>query len=68
MGNGKRVCLSLVGLDSNAFVLMAAFRKQARKEGWTDEEIKAVLTEAQSGDYDNLLRVLLERCSDPEDE
>ncbi len=40
---GKKVTLELVGLDSNAFALMGAFRKQARKEGWKSEEIEKVL-------------------------
>ena len=54
----KKITLELVGLDGNAFSLLGAFNKQARKENWTDKEIDEVLKEAQSGDYDNLLRVL----------
>lgn len=56
----KRVSLNLVGLDGNAFALMGAFQKQARREGWTQEEIDQVLTECKSGDYDHLLRTLIE--------
>lgn len=64
----KKIKLQLVGLDGNAFVLMGAFSRQAKKEGWTREEINAVLDDAKSGDYDNLLRVLMEHCEDPDDE
>ncbi len=58
----KKVNLELVGLDGNAFSLMGAFRKQARKEKWTPEEIKGVLDECQSGDYNHLLQTLMAHC------
>ena len=64
----KKVTLELVGLDGNAILLMGAFARQARLEGWTREEINAVLDDAKSGDYDNLLRVLMEHCESPADE
>ena len=37
----KKVKLELVGLDGNAFFLMGAFQRQARREKWTQEEIDA---------------------------
>lgn len=58
----KTVKLNLVGIDGNAFAIMGVFQKQARKEGWTPEEIKVVLDEAQSGDYDNLLCTIMDHC------
>lgn len=58
----KQVKLNLVGLNGNAFALMGAFQKQARKEGWTEPEIKAVLDECKSGDYTHLLCTLMEHC------
>ena len=58
----KKVNLNLVGLNGNAFSLMGAFQKQARKEGWSRDEIQEVLTECQSGDYNHLLSVLMDRC------
>ncbi len=58
----KKVKLNLVGLDGNAFSLMGAFSKQAKKEGWTKQEINEVIEEAMSGDYNNLLRTLDEHC------
>lgn len=56
----KQVKLKLVGLNGNAFVLMGAFQKQARKEGWTQAEIDVVLDDCKSGDYDHLLCVLMD--------
>jgi hypothetical protein len=60
----KKVTLRLVGLDGNAFNFMGAFQHQALKEGWGKEEIKAVLDECQSGDYDHLLATLAKYCND----
>jgi hypothetical protein len=58
----KKVKLELVGLNGNAYVLLGAFQRAARKQGWSPDEIKKVMTEATSGDYDNLLRVLVSYC------
>ena len=60
MPKRKKVKMDLVGLDGNAFSLMGAFQKNARKQGWTQAEIKKVLDKAMSGDYNKLLRVLME--------
>lgn len=59
----KTVNLSLVGLDGNAFSIMGAFSRQAKKEGWSKEEIDLVLKEARSGDYYNLLSTISKHCS-----
>jgi len=64
----KKITLNLAGLDSNAFYLLGAFSKQAKREGWTPDEIKAVTDEAKRGDYNHLLRVLMEHCEDAEDD
>jgi hypothetical protein len=56
----KKVKLKLVGLDGNAFSLMGHFQSQARKEGWTKEEINEVLDECMTGDYNHLLATLAE--------
>lgn len=61
----KQVKLQLVGLDGNAFALMGAFSQRARREGWTKDEIDAVLKECQSSDYNHLLATLADHCKDP---
>ena len=58
----KKVNLTLVGLDGNAFSLMGAFKSQAENEGWSKDEIDAVLNEAMSGDYDHLVATLSDVC------
>jgi hypothetical protein len=54
----------LVGSDGNAFALMGRFSAQARKDGWTKEEIDAVMKEAMSGDYNNLVYTLTQYTID----
>lgn len=61
----KKIKLKLVGLDGNAFSLMGAFRQQAKKENWSDEEIKSLLDEAMKGDYDHLVSTLADHCKNP---
>lgn len=63
----KKVHLNLVGLDGNAFSLMGTFSRQARREGWSKEEIDSILTDCKSGDYNHLLCVLMDHCEMAED-
>ncbi len=62
----KKVSLKLVGLDGNAFSLMGAFSRQAKREDWSKEEIDCVIAECTSGDYSNLLNALGDVCEDPQ--
>lgn len=55
----KKVDMTLVGVDGNAFSIMGVFSKNARKEGWTKDEIEKVLNEAMDGDYNHLLRTIM---------
>lgn len=60
----KKVKMKLVGLDGNAFSLMGAFKQNARRQGWKKEEIDVVIKKCMSGDYNNLLRVLIEHTEE----
>jgi hypothetical protein len=62
----KKVKLGLKGIDGNAFVILGAFRRQAAREGWTEEEINSV-TEAAKGthSYEGLLATIMEHCVNP---
>ena len=60
----KKLNMTLVGLDGNAFALMGEFQRQAKKEGWTKDEIKEVLDEAMSEEYDHLVTTLAEWTQD----
>lgn len=58
----KKVKLKLKGLDSNAFSIMGAFSKAARKAQWTEEETNKVLDEAMASDYNHLLATIAAHC------
>ena len=61
-----KVKMQLAGLDGNAFALMGAFTRNARRQGWTRDEIDTVLKECRSGDYDHLLCTLMDNIDDDE--
>lgn len=54
------VNVNLVGLDGNAYAIMARVRGALRRAGVSSEEIKDYEAQAKSGDYDNLLAVTME--------
>lgn len=51
---------SLVGVDGNAFYVMAYVIRAMKREGYSKELIDSYTQEAMSGDYDNLLAVSCE--------
>lgn len=61
----KKINLKLVGLDGNAFALLGAFQGQARREGWSKDEINSVLDEARSKDYAHLVSTICQHCNNP---
>jgi hypothetical protein len=61
----KKVRVTLLGLNGNAFVLLGAFQRAAREQGWSAEDVSAVVAEATKGDYDHLLRVLVQNSEEP---
>lgn len=59
------VTCKLLGVDGNAFVLMTHWQRCARQAGWPEKDIKQVLDDAMSGDYQHLLCVLADHCENP---
>ena len=53
------ITVNLVGVDGNAFSIMAACAKAARKENLPLDEINAFLDEAMLSDYSALLRTCM---------
>tara|TARA_R110002072_G_scaffold302796_1_gene488816 strand:- start:6901 stop:7050 length:150 start_codon:yes stop_codon:yes gene_type:complete len=43
-------------------MIMGVFGRQAKKEGWSPDEIDTVMKEAKSGDYDHLLATIQNHC------
>lgn len=63
-----KVEMSLLGIDGNAHNILGTFQRLARDQGFSQEEIKAVITEATSSDYDHLLQIILKHTVDVEDD
>ncbi|MGJ8665156.1 MAG: hypothetical protein ACSHW7_02220 [Patiriisocius sp.] len=58
----KTVNLDLDGVNGNTFFIMGAFKRQAKREGWTQDEINEVLKEAKSRDYNHVLSTIKNHC------
>ena len=65
--NGKLVKMNLVGLDGNAFSLMGAFSKNAKRQGWSSDDIDKVLVKCLSSDYQTLLSTLVAHTEEVDD-
>ena len=52
----------------NSFVLLAQYKKQARKAGVSAEQIEKVLKDAMSGDREHLEEVLFEAITEIEND
>lgn len=55
--------VQLSGQDGNAYNLLAIVRRALIDAGVPDVEIQEFITQATSGDYDNLLRLCMEWCN-----
>ena len=58
--------MQLVGTDGNAYSILGNFQRAARKQGWSKDQITKVMDEATSGDYNNMLRVIMENVEEPD--
>lgn len=65
---GGGVEMKLVGEDGNAFAILGRFSGQAKRCGWSQEDINAVTQIAMSGDYDNLLQTVMTVSDDRDDD
>jgi hypothetical protein len=60
MTKHPEVFVQLTGEDGNAFRILGATEKALRKGGVPEKDVKEYMTDARSGDYDNLLRVTMD--------
>ena len=51
--------VKLVGEDGNAFTILGRCQRAAHSAGLPAEEVQDFMTEAQSGDYNNLLQTCM---------
>ena len=64
----NKVIMKLVGEDGNAFAILGRFNREARRAGWSEEDIKSVLNEARSSDYNHLLATIMEHVEEPDED
>lgn len=48
--------LKLSGADGNVFNIFGLAKRAAKKAGWTQEQIDALMTDFRSGSYDEVLQ------------
>lgn len=60
----NKVKMTLIGVDGNAFALIGAFAKEAKRQGWSKEQVEAVTVKCMKGSYDELLCTLMENIED----
>ena len=65
MSKKTKVAFDLEGLNGNAYAILAAWRGAARRQGIPSEEIDAITQKAKSGDYHQLVGILMEHSSPP---
>ena len=49
-------------LGQNAFWILGAFHMAAKKQGWSEDDIRTVTKAAKSSDYTNLCNVIKDHC------
>lgn len=59
MVSHKKVRMTLIGSDGNAFALIGRFQRAAKAQGWSPDQIRRVTLEMTAGDYNHLLSVLM---------
>ena len=59
MEHVEKVQFDIANSDGNAFALIGGWKRAARREGWSEDDIEAVLAEAKSGDYDHLVQTIM---------
>jgi len=58
MSDADKPVIEIIGRDGNAFGILASARRAGRAAGWPKEKIAAILTEATSGNYKQLLATM----------
>ena len=53
------ITVRLIGEDGNAFFILGRVTSALKRAGVAQEDIKAFTAEAMSGDYDNLLAMVM---------
>ena len=55
----NKIKFDIANSDGNAFALIGGWKRAARREGWSEDDIEAVIAEAMSDDYDHLVQTIM---------
>ena len=55
----ETITLEMSERDGNAFAILGRFQNEANQAGWSKNQIKEVMDEATSGDFDHLLQTFI---------
>ena len=53
--------VKLVGEDGNALAIIGRCKREAKKFGWTNEQVSSFIEDATAGDYKHLLKTVCEQ-------
>lgn len=59
MEHAEKVQFDIANSDGNDFALIGGWKRAARREGWSEDEIETVIADAMSGDYDHLVQTIM---------
>ena len=59
MEHAEKVQFDIANCDGNAFSILGGWKRAARREGWSEADIEAVIREATFGDYDHLVQTIM---------
>ena len=59
MKHAEKVQFDIANSNGNAFALIGGWKRAARRESWSEDEIETVIAEAMSGDYDHLVQTIM---------
>jgi hypothetical protein len=55
----KTIKIEMSERDGNAFAILGRFQNEAKRAGWSQDQVKEVMDKATSGDYDHLLQTFI---------
>ena len=55
----SKIEFDLANCHRSASAILGEWRRAARNQGWSEDDIETVLTEAKSDDYDHLVQTIM---------
>ena len=55
----ETITIEMSEREGNAFAILGRFQNEANRAGWSNDQVKEVMDEATSGDFDHLLQTFI---------